>query len=256
MPYIQFNDQRFPLTAAELTVGAYDGAALRLPGDDTRLRAVLLIGGDGTGIVRRGAADAVVYVNGVQLGAEPSPLLHGDKLSLGAHELRYGDDVKGGSTQFVSSSSVSGTLRAKPTTPKKLTTATGGRLVSLVDGREYPVPDGGVTFGREIGSDIVIASTEVSRKHATIAPMDGGYVLTDNSTNGLTVNGVRVEKSQRLGGGDVLKIGPEEYRFYADVAKSPDAPPAGEAAVSAASAPPPAPLEAPALVADSPFGLQ
>ena len=257
MPYIQFNDQRFPLTAAELTVGAYDGAALRLPGDDATLRAVLLVGADGTGLVRRGSADSAVFVNGVQLGAEPSPLLHGDKLSLGAHELRYGDDVKGGSTQFLSSMNVPDAIRAKGSAPKKPTTATGGRLVSLVDGREYPVPDAGVSFGREIGNDIVIASTEVSRKHASIAPAEGGYVVTDLSTNGLTVNGTRVEKSQLLGRGDVLKIGPEEYRFYADVAKAPEppAPVAPAPEIPAASAPPPAPSEAPALVADSPFGL-
>lgn len=261
MPYIQFNDQRFPLTAAELSVGAYDGAALRLPGNDARLRAILLLGADGTGIVRRGSADAIVLVNGVQLGAEPSPLLHGDKVSLGGHELRYGDDVKGGSTQFVSSASLPDVLKGKPGAPKKATTATGGRLVSLVDGREYVVPEGGVTFGREIGNDIVIASTEVSRKHATIAPMEGGYVVTDNSTNGLTVNGVRVEKTQRLGRGDVLKIGPEEYRFYADIAKQSEPPsptpqqPTAASNLPAASAPPPAASDAPALVADTPFGL-
>lgn len=253
MPYIQFNDQRFPLTAAELTVGAFEGAALRLPGDDATQRAVLRVGTDGTGIVRRGSDEAVVLVNGVQLGAEPSPLLHGDKLSLGTHELRYGDDVKGGSTQFLSSLSLTDTLRPNQGAPKKPTTATGGRLVSLVDGREYPVPDRGVTFGREIGNDIVIASTEVSRKHATIAPADGGYLLTDTSTNGLTVNGVRVEKTQLLGRGDVLKIGPEEYRFYADVLKTPAA--AAPAGGPAAGAPPPAPPEAPALVADTSFGL-
>ena len=233
MPYIQFNDQRFPLSAAELTVGAYEGAAVRLPGDDATLRAVLHVGADGTGLVKRGSAEAVVFVNGVQLGAEPSPLLHGDKLSLGAHELRYGDDIKGGSTQFLSSMNIPDVLKARGSAPKKPTTAAGGRLVSLVDGREYPVPDSGVTFGREIGNDIVIASTEVSRKHATIAPGEGGYVVTDLSTNGMTVNGVRVDKTQLLGRADVLKIGPEEYRFYADVAKP----------------------EAPALVADTPFGL-
>jgi pSer/pThr/pTyr-binding forkhead associated (FHA) protein len=261
MPYIQFNDQRFPLTAAELTVGAYDGAALRLPGDDSTLRAVLQVGADGTGIVKRGSPDSTVFVNGVQLGAEPSPLLHGDKLSLGAHELRYGDDVKGGSTQFLSSVNVPDALRARGSAPKKPTTATGGRLVSLVDGREYPVPDSGVTFGREIGNDIVIASTEVSRKHASIAPAEGGYVVTDLSTNGLTVNGARVEKTQLLGRGDVLKIGPEEYRFYADIAKPAEPvpvapePPAAAPVIPAASAPPPAPPEAPALAADSPFGL-
>jgi pSer/pThr/pTyr-binding forkhead associated (FHA) protein len=216
------------------------------------MRAVLQIGADGTGLVRRGSSDAIVFVNGVQLGAEPSPLLHGDKLSMGSFELRYGDDVKGGSTQFLSSVSVPDALKAKGSAPKKPTTATGGRLVSLVDGREYPVPDAGVTFGREIGNDIVIASTEVSRKHAAIAPGEGGYVLTDLSTNGLTINGLRVEKTQLLGRGDVLRIGPEEYRFYADVAKASAPPPAGDAA---ASAPPPAPLEAPALVADTAFGL-
>jgi pSer/pThr/pTyr-binding forkhead associated (FHA) protein len=257
MPYIQFNDQRYPLTPAELTVGSYDGASLRLPGDDSTLRAILRVGADGTGLVTRGGADAVVFVNGVQLGAEPSPLLHGDKLSLGSNELRYGDDVKGGSTQFLSSSSISDSLKAKGSAPKKPTTATGGRLVSLVDGREYAVPDAGVSFGREIGNDIVIASTEVSRKHASIAPGEGGYVVTDLSTNGLTVNGVRVEKSQLLGRGDVLKIGPEEYRFYADIAKAPEPPALAvePTARAAASAPPPAPAEAPALVADTPFGL-
>ena len=140
MPYIQFNDQRFPLTAAELTVGAYEGAALRLPGEDPTLRAVLMIGSDGTGLAKRGSTDSVVFINGVQLGAEPSPLLHGDKLSLGAHELRYGDDVKGGSTQFLSSMSIPDALKAKSNSPKKPTPATGGRLVSLVDGREYAVP--------------------------------------------------------------------------------------------------------------------
>ncbi len=257
MPYIQFNDQRFPLTAAELTVGAYDGAALRLPGEDPTLRAVLLIGSDGTGLARRGSADSVVFINGVQLGAEPSPLLHGDKLSLGSHELRYGDDVKGGSTQFLSSMSIPDALKSKSNSPKKPTTATGGRLVSLVDGREYPVPDGGVTFGREIGNDIVIASTEVSRKHASIAPGEGGYFVTDLSTNGLTVNGTRVDKIQLLGRGDVLKIGPEEYRFYADVAKAPAEPPQPAALASepTASAPPPASVSAPALAADTGFGL-
>jgi pSer/pThr/pTyr-binding forkhead associated (FHA) protein len=73
--------------------------------------------------------------------------------------------------------------------PKKPTTATGGRVVSLVDGREYPVADAGLTFGREVGNDVVIASTEISRKHASIMPDVGGYVITDHSTNGVWVNG-------------------------------------------------------------------
>ena len=255
MPYIQFQDQQFALGSADLTVGAFDGAAVRLPGDDPRASAVLRVGADGTGIIRRGAADAVVLLNGLQLGQEPSPILHGDKVEVGGHALRYGDDKKGGSTQFLSAANLPEGLRSKAGAPRKPTTATGGRLVSLVDGREYGVRDAGVTFGREIGCDIVIASTEVSRKHAQIAPGEGGYLVTDLSTNGVFVNGTRIDKRQLLGRGDVLKIGPEEFRFYADVAKpAPDAAQAHAASATAASAPPsvPAPTAAPAPVAATP----
>jgi pSer/pThr/pTyr-binding forkhead associated (FHA) protein len=238
MPYIQIQDQEYALGPADLTVGAFDGAAVRLPGDDATAFAVLKTGADGRGVVRRGSANAVVLVNGVQLGAEPSPLIHGDKIGIGGQEFAYGDDQKGGSTQFVSASDIPEHLKAKAGVPKKPTTATGGRLVSLVDGREYTVPGTGVTFGREIGNDIVIASTDVSRKHASIAPADGGYVLSDHSTNGVFVNGTRIEKTQVLGRGDVLKIGPEEFRFYADVAK------AGAPLAAATTAPvPPALVE-------------
>ena len=233
MPYLQFRDKRVTLTPADQTVGAFDGAALRLPGDDPAARALVRIVPDGTGVIVRGGPDAVVFVNGVQLGAEPSPLLHGDKVEVGGQQLRYGDDAQGGSTQCISAASLAEKVKAASSAPKKPTGATGGRLVSLVDGREYQVPDEGVTFGREVGNDIVIASTEVSRRHAQIAPGEGGYVLSDLSTNGVLVNGVRVSQRQTLGRGDVITIGGEEFRFYADTAKEP-----------AASAPPSAPASA------------
>ena len=250
MPFIQFNGKQIPLTAADLTIGAFDGANVRVPGDDPAAHAVLRLAADGSGIIRRGSASSEVMVNGVLLGAEPNPLLHGDKIEVGGSELPYGDDKKGGSTQFISAADIPESLRAKGSAPKKPTTAVGGRLVSLMDGREYTIPDSGVTFGREIGNEIVIASTDVSRKHAQIAPAEGAYVLTDLSTNGVFVNGLRIERSQVLGRGDVLKIGPEEFRFYADVAKAAPVASAPVASAPAASVPPPAPI-APTPVADT-----
>ena len=68
------------------------------------------------------------------------------------------------------------------------------------------------------GCEIVVPSTEVSRRHALIAPGEGGYVVHDLSTNGVLVNGERVAKTRVLGRGDVIRIGEEEFRFYADVA--------------------------------------
>jgi pSer/pThr/pTyr-binding forkhead associated (FHA) protein len=243
MPYLQFKDQRVALTQADQAVGAFDGAALRVPGDDPAARAIIRLGADGTGIIARGHHDAVVQVNGVRLGQEPAPLLHGDKVELGGQQLHYGEDAKGGSTQFISAASLAEQVKVAVGAPKKPTSATGGRLVSLVDGREYTVSDAGVTFGREIGNDIVVATGEVSRRHAQIVPGESGYILNDLSTNGVLINGARVSERQLLGRGDVINIGGEEFRFYADKAKEP-----------AASAPPPAPapVAAPAPAAATP----
>ncbi len=255
MPYLQLQDRQFPLPSGEASIGAFDGAAVRLPSGDPGHTAVIVSGPNGVNI-RRGSPTSIVLVNGVQLGGEPSPLLHGDRVEIVGHELRLGDDQKVGSTQFVSAADVAAMVAAgKPAAaPKKPTTATGGRLVSLVDGREYPVPDGGMSFGREVGNDVVLSSNEVSRKHAAIAPASNGYVLTDHSTNGVWVNGARVAQSQLLGRGDVIKMGTEEFRFYADVAKA--APAAAPAPAPPAPAPtpaaPPAPAAAPAPPAPEP----
>jgi len=147
MPYLQFREQRVTLTSADQAIGAFDGAAIRIPGDDPAARAIVRLGADGTGIIARGSPTAVVSVNGVQLGAEPSPLLHGDKVEIDGQQLHYGDDAKGGSTQFISAAALAEQVRAAGAAPKKPTSATGGRLVSLVDGREYAISDAGVTFG-------------------------------------------------------------------------------------------------------------
>lgn len=257
MPYLQLQDQQFPLRTGDATIGAFDGADVRLPAGDPAARAVVSVGTKGV-VIRRGAPDSIVLVNGVQLGNEPSPILHGDRIELAGHELRLADDEKEGRTAFVNSADLAALIAASGKssgTPKKPTTATGGRLVSLVDGREYPVSDAGVTFGREVGNDIVLGSNEVSRKHASIAPAANGYVLTDHSTNGVWVNGARVSSSQLLGRGDVIKMGTEEFRFYADVAKAaPAAPPAPAvpALEMTMMAPPPAPKPAPAAEPEAP----
>ena len=41
-------------------------------------------------------------VNGVLLGAEPTPLMHGDKVEVAGLELRFADESKRGATQYMS----------------------------------------------------------------------------------------------------------------------------------------------------------
>jgi pSer/pThr/pTyr-binding forkhead associated (FHA) protein len=174
-------------------------------------------------------------VNGVAL-AEPTPLIHGDKVDVAGTEVFFSEDKKVGATAFVSAKEVAGIV-SKRSGSSRATGTTGGRIVSLVDGKEYQIPAHGISFGREAGSDVVVAQAEVSRKHASIAPTENGYVITDHSTNGIWVNGTRVQSSQLLARSDVVRVGSEEFRFYADVAGSKPTPGVG----SAQPGPPPTP---------------
>lgn len=222
MAYVQIGDRQYPLVAGENGIGSVEGARIPLPAglnDAGELSAAIVVEADGSCVIRQVGREDVA-VNGVQLGPEPTPLIHGDKIDVGPAELFFGDDRKGGNTRFVTAVKRPEAASAADasTRPSFTDRGTGGRLVSLVDGREYVVPDSGLVVGRDPTCDVVVPTGEVSRKHAVITPAAGGYMVTDMSANGLSVNGQRVASSCRLVRGDVLKVGPEEFRFHADVA--------------------------------------
>jgi pSer/pThr/pTyr-binding forkhead associated (FHA) protein len=92
----------------------------------------------------------------------------------------------------------------------------------------------------------------VSRRHGEIVPTPKGYLLVDSSTNGTFVNEERVQGQRILARADVIRIGEEQFRFYADVGPAATAPPPpGGPAASAPRAGPP-PIGAPAPVAPPP----
>jgi pSer/pThr/pTyr-binding forkhead associated (FHA) protein len=233
MPYLQVNGRQYALRPGDVSVGTGADAAVRVEGAEAPAQAVVALSPEGQAAIRRAGPAAIVRVNGVQLGAEPSPLIHGDKIEVAGHELTFGDDKRGGSTQNISSREIAGELaKMRGAAPARPTATTGGRLVSLVDGREYAVPATGIVLGRDPGCDVVVPSSEVSRRHAEIAPSPEGYVVSDTSTNGVFVNGERIAGSQLLGRADVVRVGNEEFRFYADIASADAAPPAVAAPVA------------------------
>jgi pSer/pThr/pTyr-binding forkhead associated (FHA) protein len=241
MAVLQLNDQQYPLQAGSTRVGAGGEADVSLPGDPALgIQAIIDRAGANAMTVRRASAAAQVRVNGVLLGAEPTPLMHGDKLEIGGLELRFADDAKGGATQFVSASEIAAMSGMKRSGAARATVGSGGRVVSLVDGKEYSVPGSGLVFGRDASCDVVVGQSEVSRRHAEIASTESGYVVRDMSANGVFVNGERVQGSHRLARSDVVRIGTEEFRFYADVL-APGPTPAASLPATPAPAPAPAP---------------
>ncbi|HKU57362.1 MAG TPA: FHA domain-containing protein [Gaiellaceae bacterium] len=88
------------------------------------------------------------------------------------------------------------------------------RSPSLEEGNEFPLNSAPVTVGRGGQNDLVLDGDEfASARHARIELRgDGVWVQDLDSTNGTYVNGSRVAGAQRLGAGDVLRVGETDLR--------------------------------------------
>jgi len=92
-----------------------------------------------------------------------------------------------------------------------------GRGVLVAEGKRMPLGQHGGVIGRSRDCDVVLADSNVSRRHAEIRPDGrGGWAVTDlGSTNGVRVNGRPIAQGRPapLQAGDELDIGTVDARF-------------------------------------------
>ena len=86
-------------------------------------------------------------------------------------------------------------------------------------GRVEVVGSRGAVLGRSRDADVVLDDPNVSRHHAEIRPSGGSWIVNDlGSTNGIKVNGRRVQGPQSLKRGDVIELGTSQSDVRAGVA--------------------------------------
>lgn len=74
-------------------------------------------------------------------------------------------------------------------------------------GTSYPLQEGELSFGRQAGNHVVLASSKVSKQHCVLVVDNSGVVVKDQgSSNGTFVNGI-LTKVKRLVPGDRLSVG-------------------------------------------------
>jgi hypothetical protein len=90
-----------------------------------------------------------------------------------------------------------------------------GRAVLYVQGgHSEAVGSRGAVLGRSRDCDVVLEDANVSRRHAEVRPSGGGWIVNDlGSTNGIKVNGRRVNGPQSLRPGDVIELGTSRVTF-------------------------------------------
>ncbi|HVM07692.1 MAG TPA: DUF3662 and FHA domain-containing protein [Acidimicrobiales bacterium] len=91
----------------------------------------------------------------------------------------------------------------------------GGPAASIIlgDGSRVRIGPEPVSLGRYPDNDIVLPEDEVSRHHAEVRRIEGGFHVVDlDSLNGTKVNGAGVT-DRRLEDGDLIQIGAHTLRF-------------------------------------------
>mgnify|MGYP001069956789 CR=1 FL=1 len=84
----------------------------------------------------------------------------------------------------------------------------------VTGGRRLLVGPEGATIGRSRDCDVVLPDANVSRRHAEVRPRGGGWIIADlGSTNGVAVNGVRIEQAHALRPGDEIELGTTTLTF-------------------------------------------
>ncbi|MDP3910883.1 MAG: FHA domain-containing protein, partial [Gemmatimonadales bacterium] len=189
MALLELAGRKYPIPAGEVLLGSDPGCAVPVTAPGVLPRHAKLKGlADGQVVISKAVPEADVLINGVRLGAEPTPLLHGDKVEVAGQELTFVDERRSGSTQYVQAMNLPQAMEQMKAASGKATANTGGRVVSLTDGREYAVAGQSLVFGRDATCDVVVSGKDVSRRHAEIVQTPKGYLLVDSSTNGTFIN--------------------------------------------------------------------
>ncbi len=197
MAWLEYGGRLRRLNDGETVVGSVPAAGLQVADADLLPRHfVLRVAGDGVWI-RAWSGDAVVALNGKQIGGQEGQLAEGDTISAGSVHFHV--------------------WRSKPDLP--VTSDTEDRKpwrAHLIDIRErvaYPLDRLSTNIGRATANVIRLRDPSASRFHAQVRREAGGFALHSVGSSGTRVNGRRVGSPQLLDDGDEIEIAYTTLRY-------------------------------------------
>jgi pSer/pThr/pTyr-binding forkhead associated (FHA) protein len=234
-PGLRTGDQHCPLAPGCYGLGGRAADAVPLgPLQSQPRAAVLTVFEDGVTVLQRTTAAVVVRVDGEPVGISAVELRHGARIEFGECRLVFETEAPASdlhsTAEHPSPAPETGESRAPstgdperstiriapPMRSTSVTPMTDAALVDVRSGVRYPIPARRMFIGRDDSCDVIVQGNSVSRRHASIAPVAGGFMLRDESANGTLVNDQRIVGTYLLGNGDVVRIQDDELRVELD----------------------------------------
>jgi len=220
MPQLRSGAEHCVLRPGKNTLGGRGADALPIAGLAFQPPvATIILPEQGPALIQRITAAVVVRLNDVPLGVAAAELRNGATIDLAGIRLVY--DAFGTTAEHAPAAAPSGehaaAISGESSTAQPAPVA---RLVNVKTGEIVPLTGHRLSIGRDLDCDVVLPDNGVSRRHASIAPVPGGYLLTDESSNGTLVNGERMGATRLLEPGDVLRLHDEELRYEVEGAEA------------------------------------
>jgi pSer/pThr/pTyr-binding forkhead associated (FHA) protein len=231
-PVLRVGEELCALPPGTHGLGGRAPDAIKLATLESQPRAAILtVLQDGTTLLQRTTASVMVRIDGETIGIAAVQLYHGATIEFGDCRLSFETDAGSAAhaarrteerttSGFTTAAArplslVAGSARIgmePPASNDPAADAKGAALVVTRSGARHALPARRIYIGRDDTCDVIVHGNSVSRRHASISPVRGGFILRDESANGTLVNGVRVVGTYLLGNGDVVKVQDEELR--------------------------------------------
>ncbi len=164
----------------------------------------------GSYMLAESGASIGVGVNGIRVAT--AVLSHGDIINVGSFNLRF--LTKNNSAVAVSSHPQPTLPPNNPLVGQSATKAP--ELIAIsgpISGQRFVLRPPSMEVGRESNQVSIANDPQVSRKHAKFLVSDAGVIVQDlGSTNGTTVNGVKIQEMS-LRPGDIIGVGSTMFRL-------------------------------------------
>src|SRR5687767_1284361 len=240
-PMLRAGDERCPLPPGVHALGGRAADAIKLAALENQARAATItVFDDGRTLLQRTTAAVMVRIDGQTIGIDPVELRHGDTIDFADCRLTFEADAAASHPRrrTIERAAVSSTATAERAlalvagrsdvgveahAPKASDAppVANAALVIARTGARHPLAARRIYIGRDDSCDVIVRGNSVSRRHASIAPVAGGFMLRDESVNGTLVNGVRVVGTYLLGNGDVVRVQDEEITVELDASGPP-----------------------------------
>lgn len=229
MPLLTFGGECHALRAGSYALGGRGPNALPLGALEALPEvAMIVVPSSGPSTIQRLTASVVVRLDQVAIGIEPRPLLDGIEIEFNGCRLtfRTDDAIEAEMTSALNDEAPEHDPRmaeSLASSDESSLRAGKARIVNVRTGDAVDLGTWRVVVGRDETCDVVIAGMDASRRHCSIAPVQDGYLLRDESANGTSVNGSRVSGTYLLGHGDIMRVADEELRFEVEGRAEPPA---------------------------------